>query len=153
MSADPKLTIELVPSTAWCANVRSTITPEQWDIVRRAVYRAANHRCEICGGAGDQWPVECHEVWHYDDSAHVQRLVRMIALCPACHAVKHMGRSHAAGKGREALAHLAKVNGWDYAAAGRYFVETMQIWTERSNHQWQLDLSALATYLPEWSGP
>lgn len=36
-------------------------------------------------------PVECHEVWDYDDDRKIQRLERRVALCPACHEVKHAG--------------------------------------------------------------
>jgi hypothetical protein len=39
-------------------------------------------------------------------------LVRMIALCPACHEVKHMGLAGIKGRGEIAAAHLAENNGW-----------------------------------------
>jgi hypothetical protein len=72
----PKLTVELVPETSWYSNLRSELTEEQWDTVRRRCYVAADYRCEVCGGRGPKWPVECHEVWSYDDLEHVQTLVR-----------------------------------------------------------------------------
>ena len=143
----PRVTIELVPNTAWGVNVRSEVSAEEWDIIRKKVYRAAGYKCEICGGVGDKWPVECHEVWHYDDEHHAQTLVRMIALCPACHAVKHMGRSFAVGKGSQALVHLAAVNGWSVLEAARYYADAFDVWEERSRHKWRLDLSALQAYL------
>ena len=80
-----------------------------WDRIRRQVYRQANYRCEVCGGRGPEHPVERHEVWRYDDRARVQALVRMIALCPSCHGVKHMGFAHARGTSAEAREHLARV--------------------------------------------
>lgn len=83
----PRLTVELIPSTSWFTNVRSHLPTGEWDLVRRAVYRRARYRCEVCGGRGGgpdgpNHPVECHEVWAYDDEHHVQRLERLVALCP-----------------------------------------------------------------------
>jgi hypothetical protein len=144
---EPRLTIELVPQTCWYSNVRSEVSQEQWDTIRRKVYAAAGHRCEVCGGRGPKWPVECHEVWHYDDEQHIQTLAGMIALCPACHEVKHIGRSMIVGRGAQALAHLAEVNGWNELEVTDYYVQAMQTWSERSKHEWTLDLSGLQQYL------
>ncbi len=33
--------------------------------------------------------LECHEVFEYEDEAHVQRLSSLAALCTRCHQVKH----------------------------------------------------------------
>ena len=49
----PKLTIELVPSTAWGENLRKILKKEHWDILRKASYKRARYRCECCGGKGD----------------------------------------------------------------------------------------------------
>ena len=61
-------------------NVRSHLPKGVWDRLRRQV--AAQAGCEICGGRGRRWAVECHEVWHYDDAAKVQRRERLVALRP-----------------------------------------------------------------------
>jgi len=80
--------------------------------MRRQVYQAAGWRCELCGGRGPEHLVECHEKWAYDDTTGVQQLVRLLALCPACHEVKHLGLARVNGRERQALTHLARVNGW-----------------------------------------
>jgi hypothetical protein len=98
----PRLTIELVPRTCWFSNVRDQVPRGDWDRIRREVYERAGKRCEVCSGRGSRHPVECHEVWEYDETAHVQRLVRMIALCPACHEVKHIGLAGLKGRGEQA---------------------------------------------------
>jgi hypothetical protein len=46
-------------------------------------------------------------VWRFDDRTHVQALVRMIALCPVCHQVKHLWLANVQGRGAQARAHLA----------------------------------------------
>ena len=81
----PKLTIELVPQTCWYANVRKLVTYSQWEVIKRVTRRAAHSICQICGGVGKRWPVECHEIWQYNDEAHIQTLIGLIALCPMCH--------------------------------------------------------------------
>jgi hypothetical protein len=139
----PDLTIELVPTTCWYSNVRSEVTPEQWDRLRRKCYSAASYRCEICDGQGPKWPVECHEVWEYDDRRKVQSLKRLIALCPKCHGVKHIGRMQSTGKGGVALRHLMKINGWSKKAAEAYIQKAFAQWSERSEHEWELDISWL----------
>jgi hypothetical protein len=139
----PLLTIELVPETCWFSNLRSELTPEQWRHVRYVCYRNANYRCEICGGTGPKWPVECHEIWHYNDRAHVQTLKGLISLCPACHEVKHIGLAGHRGHQQRALKHLAKVNGWTAKEAKDYLYRCMRKWTGRSEYEWALDCSWL----------
>jgi hypothetical protein len=140
------LTIELVPRTCWFSNVRDLVSREDWDRIRAQVYRRAAQRCEVCGGLGSSHPVECHEVWQYDEARAVQSLLRMIALCPACHEVKHIGLAGVNGRGEVALRHLAKVNGWEPAIAARFVEEAFALWESRSNQAWALDVSALDAY-------
>jgi len=141
------LTIELVPKTAWFENLRSRMTTLEWDRVRKNSYKLANYQCEICGGKGiDQgfnWPVECHEVWEYDDASHIQKLVRLIALCPRCHQVKHFGLTQMRGNRRQAIEHLEAVNNWRRDQAENHVVEAFALWEKRSKHPWTLDLSVL----------
>lgn len=144
------LTIELVPSTSWGDNLRSRLTKAQWDKLRRKCYQMAGYRCEICGDVGlnqgVNWPVECHEVWHYDDEKHVQKLVRLISLCPNCHLSKHIGFAQLKGKEDAAYFHMQKVNGWTKAQVLAHIRESFNVWQKRSEHPWDLDLSVLADY-------
>ncbi len=143
----PKLTIELVPGTAWFSNLRSILPRADWDSLRHPVYRAAGYRCEVCGGRGERHPVEAHEVWSYEDTAHVQRLIQLIALCPACHEVKHIGFAGVRGRRSEATAHLKSVNGWSERRAEAYVRRAFREWGERTRHKWavEVDWDALAT--------
>ena len=142
----PKLTVELVPSTAWGENLRSILTKAMWDNLRTQSYKKARYRCEVCGGKGSKWPVECHEIWHYDDSSHTQTLLGLISLCPSCHQVKHLGFAHIQGKGADAREHLAKVNGWDQSTTSMYVDAVFKQWEERSKHVWQLNLDWLGNF-------
>ena len=138
-----KLTIELVPKTCFYSNVRSEVTEAQWETIKREIYAQARNRCQICGGRGPQWPVECHEIWHYDDEKRVQTRTGMTALCPACHQVKHFGLAQMRGNGSEALQHLMDVNGWEYERAKMYVQSVFETWAERSRRQWVLDIGYL----------
>lgn len=144
---EPVLTVELVPSTCWYSNVRSAVPKEHWDVIRKQAYLMAGHVCEICGGVGSRHPVECHEVWNYDDDDLTQTLVRMTAICPQCHEVKHIGRAMKFGRGRRAMEHLASVNGWLTTDAEIYVSQQFLIWQERSNHKWKLDIRNLHKYI------
>ncbi len=142
----PRLTIELVPQTCWFSNVRDRVSREDWDRIRKQVYERAGHRCEVCGGRGSKHPVECHEVWEYDETIGVQCLVRMIALCPTCHEVKHIGLAGIKGRGEIAAAHLAEVNGWTPQVTAVYVDQAFAVWKDRSDQTWSLDVSTLAAY-------
>lgn len=137
----PKLSIELVPKSSHFENLRNHIKPVSWTRIRKAVAESAGHVCEICGGKGTRCAVACHERWFYDDVRRIQKLEGLIALCPNCHAVKHIGRQIAYGFGDEARSHLAHVNGWSDEYAEAYVEAAGQLWYERSRHSWKLDLT------------
>lgn len=140
---EPKLTIELVPASQWRDNLRSHLKKGQWDAVRYACYQRANHKCEVCGGNGWNHPVECHEIWDYNDQAKIQKLLGLIALCPQCHQVKHIGLAAVRGKFAEAIGQLMKVNEWPQELAEAYAIRQFEIHQLRSQMKWSIDLSWL----------
>lgn len=137
------LTIELVPKSCWCINLRSKLSSAEWDKVRKASYTQAGHRCEVCGGIGPTHPVECHERWEYDDEKHVQKLAGLIALCPLCHLAKHIGLAEVKGRLEDVAAHIMKVNGWSRKQYEEHRREAFKVWYKRSQHRWTLDTSWL----------
>jgi hypothetical protein len=141
-----KLTVELVPSSSWADNVRSIVSKKQWDIIKSQVTSKAYNLCEICGGIGPKHPVECHEIWHYDDKKSIQKLIGMIALCPNCHIVKHFGLAQVMNRTTKAMAHLMKINKISATQANDYINNAFKIWSERSKKIWKLDLSYLKEY-------
>lgn len=135
------LTIELVPKTAWFKNLRSELPKEQWDKLRKECYRKANYVCECCGGKGNKWPVECHEIWAYDDKKKKQTLLGLIALCPSCHEVKHIGLASVRGRLDAATQHLANVNRWSFRKSQDYINEAFKLWKKRGAYKWELDIT------------
>jgi len=141
-----KLTIELVPKTAWYSNVRDILSKAQWDAVRKQVYSAAYDLCQICGGVGPKHPVEAHEIWSYDEASGIQKLEKILALCPACHQVKHIGLAQIQGKFEKAVLHFMKINEVARSAALAYISAQFKIWEERSKLEWKLDITELSNY-------
>jgi hypothetical protein len=75
----------------------------------------------------------------------VQRLVRLIALCPLCHGCKHMGRSGIvlpADEFTRLRQHFATVNGIAYGDFHRILDEAGEQWLARDRVSWSQDLSA-----------
>jgi len=140
------LTIELVPETCWFSNVRSIASDKEWTNLKKITSSKANYRCEICGGKGPKWPVECHEIWDFNDSKKLQKLVGLIALCPSCHEVKHIGFANTQGRGEIAAKHLATINEWSDDKANKYIQEKFQEWEVRSEYEWELDINYLEQY-------
>lgn len=142
----PKLTIELVPSSSWFNNVRAVVTKKQWDYIKSQVSSKAYNMCEICGGVGSKHPVECHEIWSYDNKKLIQKLEGMIALCPSCHMVKHYGYSEVRGLSVHAKHHLMTVNKMTSKKADEYIAAAFKVWAERSEKEWILDIDHLNQY-------
>jgi len=141
-----KLEIELIPRTTFFTNVRSLVTPGEWDIIRKKCYSLAGYRCEICNGKGTKWPVECHEIWDYNYDTEVQKLIGLIALCPSCHEVKHIGLAKVKGRYNIALKHLMSINNISKSEAEKQVTKAFSIWESRNQVQWKLDTSFLKQY-------
>ena len=123
-----KLTIELVPSTAWYSNVRSNVSKEEWDKIRKKSYSKANHKCEICGDVGTNQGVK-HNV--------------------ECHKTKHAGLASIKGETPIVINQLMKVNEITETEAIAYMQEAFRIHANRSQFQWKLDISYLDEYTVE----
>lgn len=147
----PRLTIELVPGSCWFVNVRSSVPPAVWEVLKKQTAKAARWRCELCAGRGSKWPVECHEVWDYNDQTHTQTLIRLIALCPMCHKTKHIGLALTNGEFPEVRAHMMAVNQWSRVDTDAYIKHAFEMFEARSQFEWTLDISYLKQFgiMPE----
>lgn len=146
-----RLTIELVPSTAWGRNLRDLMTKDAWDALRRQVYKHYNYRCGTCNASNTT--MYCHEVWQYDDEHHMQRLAGFLALCRMCHHCKHLGHANMLAQRGEldfeqVIAHFLRVNHCSHDAFEAYSAQAFDLWRERSQGPWTLDLGKYAHLLP-----
>ena len=141
-----KLGFELVPDGCWGYNLRSVLSREQWDYIKKTAAERAEGRCMICG-AKTQKP-DTHEKWSYDEKNHIVKLVGIIAVCRNCHNAIHMARTQLKGNYIAAENHYMKVNGVSYsemrADLGRANEENIRLGRVSD---WVMDLSFLKDYL------
>jgi hypothetical protein len=131
-----KLTIDLLPKGAWGNNLSRTLPQKEWDEIRNATYEKANRQCTICGRGGD---LEAHEVWDFDIQAKTQTLKEIIALCPACHGVKHFRHSKMIGYGETAKAHFMKTNNCSAHDFAAHYIEAQNLFDERNKvEKWEM---------------
>jgi len=112
-----KLTIEMLPRGAWNNDFSKTLPKKEWDILREACYKKANHKCQICGYETDE--LDAHELWDFDIKNKTQTLVDIIGICSKCHGVKHIRNSQRLGYGENAKQHFLNINkcsALDYAS-------------------------------------
>lgn len=136
----PKFHIELVPKTSWFSNVRSQVSQEDWDWLRKETYKQAGHKCEGCSAKGK---MEAHEIWHYDDKKSIQKLHSIVCVCNLCHLSYHIGYAQTIGKGNDVIKHLMKINKWTRPETDLYLEGVFEVWYQRSQKSWHLDLSLL----------
>jgi hypothetical protein len=142
----PLLIVELVPRSCFFSNLRSNLSKKDWEKLRQLTISNAENNCEICGSSGNGYSLECHEIWHYDDEKNTQTLSGLIALCKACHRAKHMALARHKGWEDVAEAHMMRINQWDRPTLELYLEEAFKIFDQRSEHEWTLDISWLATF-------
>jgi len=139
---DLKLKIELVPQTARIYSIRREVSPETWNFIRQMCYQKYSNRCGICGIEGK--PLECHEMWDYHEDTCMQKFGGLIALCPDCHDVKHIGMAHIkAGNGLldfdELIRHFCKVNQCTEKEYKQHFKDATEEYERRSKIKWNFD--------------
>ena len=143
-----KLTVELIPKSSFYVNLRSVLSVDDWDLLRRDTYQKAGYLCDVCGSQGKKWPVECHEIWKYTENNY-QILSGLIALCPSCHEVKHIGLAGVRGRTHIAKAHLMNVNNWSNKQADKHINEAWRLWGIRSKQTWVLEQTWVYNKLKE----
>lgn len=140
------LTMELVPRTSWFKNLRRSLKRSQWENIRTLTLEQAGNVCAICNWSG---PLNCHEIWEYNDETHVQTLKGFVAICGRCNLCKHLGFAGILAKRGKLdmetiILHFCEVNGCqreDYEAAK---AEAGKLWRERSKHKWTIDFGQYA---------
>lgn len=149
------LDFELVPNTCHGQNLRTLLPRPEWQSISRFVRNDANGVCEICGrrvnGISE---LECHEEWKYVKKRkkngkvkRIQKLVGLKAVCPMCHAVKHIGFAAHTGIYDDAVDWFMQVNGATYKEFKQESDKAWKKQRKRSKHKWKLDCSALAKLL------
>lgn len=141
-----RLFVDLVPASCWFTNVRYCVEPEDWERLIKGVRARAGKVCEICGGGRDPdqgVELEAHERWQFDEETGVQSLRRIVCLCTACHRTTHYGLSQLRGDEQLIRAHFMAVNECEEAELDRHVYQAFELWQERNQRVWTLDLSVI----------
>ena len=139
-----RLYVDMIPSSCWLTNVRSSVSADDWKRISLGVKQRAHRHCEACHAPADganKVYLEAHERFAYVDGVQVLR--RLVCLCTRCHGATHFGHATARGLEQEARTHLMAVNGWNGAELEAHIRSAFAVWSERSRQQWGLDLSIL----------
>lgn len=146
-----RLRADVLPTSAWGSNLRGILSGSAWERLRKPVIEAAGLRCQICGAKPRTRAPDCHEQWAFElRPAHdaslipVQRLVRLVALCPGCHAVQHIGLAGLRDQMEQVRARLARLNHWDSGAVSADLRRAGQRFELLEQVPWDLDLRALS---------
>lgn len=137
-----KLAIELVPSTAWQKSLYRQMPRKTWKKLREELISNSGGKCEICASTGKLF---CHEVWHYNNKLHVQRLAGFKIICNMCNFVKHIGLAqNLALENRldfgEVVKHFLRVNRVKRAVFQVHKKRVFDVWRKRSEFKWKVDL-------------
>ena len=135
------LFVDLIPTSCWFKNVRSSIHRKDWDRVRKHIYDRVNFICECCNEHNTR--LEAHERWDYDNITKTQKLMRLIALCHKCHEVTHMGLAQIRNREVEAIDHLKNVRNFSDNECILHIKEAFDKWSQRNKYKWSLDISLI----------
>lgn len=140
------LTVDAFPANlATHINMSSSLPEEEWSSIRKATYKNANYMCEVSGGVGTEWPVECHELWRFDEGSQTLQLRGFMALHPEIHVAKHLERQQEDKRRQQAIWMLQAMNEWTVTEAEEYWKFARDTAMRRSGQEWKLDLSWLAS--------
>ena len=103
-----KLSIELIPESAWGNNLRETLPKKDWDTLREFCYTRFDNHCAVCGKYDES--LDAHEVWDFKEHTKEQVLIDIIALCKSCHFVKHIRQAKRIGAEKHAREHFKRIN-------------------------------------------
>lgn len=151
-----KLTIELVPSTAWSQSLYNLLPRNVWYDIKNKVFAKEGHRCYICGDSTTT--LQLHEFWSYDETTRIQKLVEFHHLCDQCHKIKHIGFwCHTAdGEAKlkeegltrdDLIKHFCKVNECSADTFEQAEDEAFEIWNKRSQQMWNQDFGEYGKYI------
>ena len=140
------LYVDLIPSSCWFTSVRYCIEPADWQRLSNGIRERADHKCEICGEGENKEAglfLEAHERWEFIPETFNQVLRRIICLCSLCHRTTHYGYAQVVGQEEMVKAHFIAINGVSREELDSHIQEAFEIWGERNEQTWALDLSII----------
>jgi hypothetical protein len=151
-----KLTIELVPSSAWNQSLYNLMARNEWNKLKSAVFAIEGRKCFICGESIGM--MSLHEFWSYDETTYVQKLMEFHHLCNKCHKIKHIGFWCHTSDGllklsqenlsrEDLIKHFCAVNGCSKEAFDKHERDAFSTFRQRSQHYWKQDFGECGKYI------
>lgn len=135
---------ELIPEPLWNISAAAILGRKSaaWRQIRADALSAAGDACSACGEVtrGGRHMV-CDELWDYDEQRGIATLAGVRILCSACDFARHFALAARLGKGPDALATLARVNGISEAEAAALQDQAQAEWERRSRRAWVVRVS------------
>jgi hypothetical protein len=142
-----RLELHLIPQSSFFRNLRTALG-SRWYPLSKQIRIDHNDTCQYCGAKKDVkigLYIHCHEVWEYNESTGIQKLIGFECLCSECHAVHHWEHSRISNRDLIALLkHACKVNGCSPDEFKKHIQEAEDLWVKRSTINWKIDYG-------EWS--
>lgn len=137
----PVLMPDMLPITSWEQNIRHKFGKDTWDSMRKHSYKAAGFRCQICGTNKER--LESHELFEMVNETCTQKLVELLVLCPVCHKAHHLGIARRLNMLPAVLNQMMRLNNWTKAELDYHIEEAYEIWEQRKDMPWELDVTPL----------
>ena len=141
---------QLVPASAWNANLRAIMSAAEWKKFRQLVFAKHGTACAFCEARPKS--LDCHEIWRYSiESGAVvgqQQLIKVLPLCKQCHMVCHIGFWSIQGKFEQVLAHMMRTRKLSRAAALLEVSSANSVFEKLSGFEWILDVEHANDYFP-----
>lgn len=154
------LKVEMVPRHSFGKNLHHILPKEDWDKIRRYVYRKDGLCCSICKKKNTR--LSAHEEWEYkitneEKKTGTQKLVTIWALCDDCHMIKHIAfAAELAHQGKlsmkDLIQHFLKVNNCSEEDFVAHYNEAVDTWNNLSDYKFRLSLHYLKSLPIELSG-
>ena len=129
---------DLIPSSAWFANLRTVIPAPQWKELSAYVRHRHQYRCEMCGS---DKRLEAHERWLFNKETGTQRLMRIMCLCKMCHLSVHIGLASQLGFREEIENHIFSISGWEKNDLSAHMNDAREKWQSLSRASYKMDVS------------
>lgn len=136
-----KLWATLIPKNSFFDNLRYLFPNEEWDIIRKFVYKRDNYKCKIC--KRENIKLEAHEEWVYNYKEETQKLYTIISLCNLCHLNKHLGFAEILIKEKKItkesiIRHWCWVNHEKEESFNNYRESIFELWNLKNMIKWKI---------------
>jgi len=139
---------QLVPASAWNANLRAIMSATEWKKFRQLVIAKHGTSCAFCNAKPKS--LDCHEIWRYSikdgETVGQQTLVKVLPLCKQCHMVCHIGFWSIQGKFEQVLAHMMRTRKLSRVLALAEISAANLVFEKLSRFEWILDVKSAGDY-------